>query len=758
MTIVFVTMAVLAVVLLHTPNNATPNTLSMEDILSGTLSPTKYHPVWLPDGDFLYLDEGIIKHYNSFFSTSTDFINCSTLVVNGTYLYGKDVSDFYPSADETYVLFPVNIQKQFRSSFYAQWILYNSRANTSRYILNGAMAANPTWNPHPDAADSLAIVVDNNIMIIENLDVVETHVNVTVDGSPLVYNGIMDWLYEEEVFESSPAIYWSPDGSQLAYLKLNDTLVGEVPYPWFVMPEVSPYPSFKTVRYPKAGTTNPRASAHVYTLATGATSTMQLLPDTEYITCLSWIPTPGRIGQIAVRVLPRLQQVETLLINNATSGLTLNRFVTQNMTGGWVETRPYSYIWIDDRRIIDIRQSGDYYHVAMMNIEEDAVYFLTSGNWTVTEIVGYEPIQSLVYYISTQKSSTERHLYTVPLHGAPTLLTTNSTKTHRVYWGPGSIYLLEGSSSTIPHRQWVVSKSDFSFAHQMVANDWLTELLQSYNMPTKTFTSVPGAYGENLNTYLIHPHGAITGILYPVIFTYYNGPTSNRVLNQWELGFNEWISTRSKMIVVCIDGAGTGGKSVSFNQQVYLRLGVKETHDQLAGITYLLSKRRDMDWNRIGTWGWSYGGFMAINLALNGHGMFNGAVSVAPVTDWRLYDTFYTERYMQTPATNAAGYNETSMLNLADQNAERYLAIQTQNRTNLMIVHGLADDNVHFQNAALMETKLIENDIIFSTLFYPNQAHAINRDGALLQLYHQLRVFFKQNVIDFLYYDLHPDS
>ena len=760
MAILFCAVAVVAVTFLRTPNNGAAHQLSIEAILKKNFTANTYTPVWLANGNFLYdyneFGTRWIIQYNATTLEKEYFLNTSTLIVNGE-PYGDAFADFYPSADLSHILFAVQTRKLFRSSFYAKWIVYDRKTQKSEYLLDGAFAANPSWNPNPAMADTLAIVVAHNVVIISQLSSALPQVtNVTSDGSPLVLNGIMDWLYEEEVFESSPALYWSPDGAQLAYLKLNDTLVGEVPYPWFQPVSESVWPSFKTVRYPKSGTTNPTASAHVYTVPSGATSTMQLLPNTEYITSIGWIVT--RPGEISVRVLPRVQQVETLLLLNASSGNIVDSVVTQNMSNGWVESRPYSYIWIDRFRFVDIRANGDYYHIALMSIADGPgqVVFLTSGPFAVMSIVGYEPTTSEVYFISTEDGATMRHLYRVNLHGKRHKLTT-LTNTNSVYWGPGPIYVLEGSSSNIPPQQWV-SKKDTGNAHQhlIVENSWLTTKLSTYNVPKKKFTQVPGAHGDMLNVLLIHPHDALTGVLYPVLFTYYQGPTSARVLDQWSLGFNEWISTRSKMIVVVIDGAGTGGRSISFNQQTFKRLGVRETDDQLAAMNWLLTKRLDMDWNRVACWGWSYGGFMTLSLALRSSNIFNAAISVAPVTDWRLYDTFYTERYMLTPQENEAGYNETSILKLVDLYSNR-ISIGEQNKTHLYLIHGLADDNVHFQNSAEFVNRMIVKDAPLSMAYYPNQAHSISNNGSLLHLYHGIKFFLKANVIDFLFYDLHPD-
>ena len=741
----------------------------MDGILKKNFSANTYAPVWLANGNFMYdaseFGTRFLFEYNATSFQKQYFLNTSTLVVDDK-PYGDQFTDFYPSADLSHILFSVQVRKQFRSSFFAKWILYNVKARTSQYLLNGAYACNPAWNPSPDVADTLALVLNNNIVILSNLSIATVSPtstsdnimmkNVTSDGSPLVLNGIMDWLYEEEVFESSPALYWSPDGSQLAFLKINDTEVGEVPYPWFEPVSESVWPSFKTVRYPKSGTTNPKVSAHVYTLSSGATSTLQVHADTEYITSIGWIPT--RPGEISLRVLPRVQQVETLLLHNATSGAILDSVVTQNMSNGWVESRPYSYIWVDRFRFVDIRANNDYYHIALMSITEGPgqVVFLTSGSFAVMEIVGYEPDTSQVYYISTEDGVINRHVYRVNLHGDRQKLTT-LTNTNSVYWGPGSIYIVEGSSTKVPPRQWVANKR-FGNAHQhlLVENSWLTEKLDTYNVPRKLFTTAPGAHGDLLNVLLIHPHDALNGVLYPVLFTYYQGPTSTRVLDQWSLGFNEWIATRAKMIVVVIDGAGTGGRSVSFNQQTFKRLGIKETEDQLAAMEWLLKKHLDMDWNRVACWGWSYGGFMTLSLALKSDNLFNAAISVAPVTDWRLYDTFYTERYMLTPQANEAGYNETSILRLVDHNHNRF-SIGEQNKTHIYLAHGLADDNVHFQNSAEFVNRMVVNDAPLSMAYYPNQAHSISNNGSLLHLYHGIRYFLKQNVIDFLFYDLHPD-
>lgn len=757
---------VVAVTFLRTPVYGSADQLDIKKILQGEFYPNSIEPMWLPNGDFLYTDyevaHNLIKRFDVITNNSTVFLNTSTLTVDGK-AYGNLFSDFYPSSDQSLILFAMDRAKQFRSSFYAKWILYDVSTGTSRYILSGQKAANPTWNPSAQHSDSLAIVVDNNIVLLSNLTTQEVQVNITTDGINLiVFNGMMDWLYEEEVFESSPALYWSPTGERLAFLKLNDTLVGQVPYPWFPPVSETPYPSFKTVRYPKSGTTNPTASVHIYTTASGVTTDLKLLDNAEYVTNIAWIPT--RTEQLSVRTLPRVQQVETIVNYNGVTGAQVDSVVSQNMTAyGWVESRPYSYIWVDANRFVDIRVNNDWYHVAVTNMADPTAepVFLTSGNFSVMKIVGYDASRSHVYYISTEFSEISRLVSRVDLRGERHFVTAPKANPARVYdvqWGPGSIFLLEGSSSTTPPSQWIVSKHGNSpFANLFTDNTWLQKKLETYNLPTKTFTTAPGAFGDNLNVQLIHPHEALKGVLYPVLLTYYNGPTSNRVTDSWAIAFNEWISTRSKMIVVVIDAAGTGAKSVSFNQQTFKRLGIRETEDQVDALRHLLKTRLDMDWNRVGCWGWSYGGFMTLSLGLRSHNLFHAAVSVAPVTDWRLYDTFYTERYMLTPQLNEAGYNETSILNLVKRNSSRF-DIGYQNKTHLYLVHGLADDNVHFQNSAEFVSEMIRQDAPLDMAYYPNQAHSISEDGSLLHLYHGIRHFLKQNVIDFLYYDLHPDS
>lgn len=766
LTILFMAGTVVAVSFLRTPVYGSVDQLDIKKLIAGEFAPKSVQPMWLPSGDFLYTqteDYGrLIMRYDIKTNNATLFLNTTSLTVDNL-VYGSLFSDFYPSSDQSLVLFAINRAKQFRSSFYAQWILYDVHTGQSRYLLNGHTAANPTWNPSAQFADSLAIVVDNNVVLLSNLTTQEAQTNITTDGiNLLVFNGMMDWLYEEEVFESSPALYWSPTGARLAFLKLNDTLVGEVPYPWFAPLSQTVYPTFKTVRYPKSGTTNPTASVHIYTVESGATSELQLLDDAEYVTNIAWIPT--RTEQLSVRTLPRVQQVETIVNYNGVTGAKVDQIVSQNMTAyGWAESRPYSYIWVDQNRIVDIRVNNDWYHVALMNFADPNAkpVFLTSGNFSVMQIVGYDASKSHVYFISTEYSEISRLLYRVDLRGDRKYVTmpkANPARVFNVHWGPGTAYVLDGSSSASPPAQWVVSKHGNSpFADKLTDNAWILEKLSTYNTPTKTYTTAPGAFGDDLNVALIHPHEALKGVLYPVLFTYYNGPTSNRVTDAWSLAFNEWISTRSKMIVVTIDAAGTAGKSVSFNQQTFKRLGIRETEDQVAAIQHLLKKRLDMDWNRVACWGWSYGGFMTLSLAARSHNIFHGAVSVAPVTDWRLYDTFYTERYMLTPQMNEAGYNETSILNLVTKNSSRF-DIGYQNKTHLYLVHGLADDNVHFQNSAEFVSAMIKQDAPLDMAYYPNQDHSISKDGSLLHLYHGIRHFLKQNVIDFLYYDLHPDS
>lgn len=741
---------IVAILLLNSNGNDQIESLKISEILNGTFNAEVINPLWSDDGkSFIYeMTENshrlIIKYDVEKFEQKVVLNATSDLKINGE-SYASSFKKFVISADQTLFLFAVNVTKQWRSSFFANWIVYNSK-NKESYSLIKYKISNPQWVPlSSPELDTLSFIMTGNIWMAKKVASSKTLQlkQITSDGNDLVLNGIMDWLYEEEVFESSSSFYWSPSGLEIAYIKINDTNVGTSTYPWYNSDiKQDPYSSTKHVKYPKAGTTNPSVSVFVYNTLLELTVKMDLTQDFEYVTTVSWIKQ--RPGQLAIRVLPRLQQIETILINDISTGSILLTHISQNMSMyGWVESRPYSFIFINSTHFIDIRENQGYYHIAIQNLgSKSQPKFITSGKFDVLYICGFDLKSQTIFYLSSEKSATQNQFYSVSIDGIVNHLTKNLAQaTFSCNFGSDSSYLLTGSSLSQPPTQWLIKKSDFNSLKVIQDNTQLESLLEGYNIPKKEFISIP--VGESsMNAIMIYPFDFSSDNIYPILFTLYGGPTSIKAADKWTLGFEEWISSDLQMLVCLIDVTGTAGRGVIFNQKVYKQLGTLETIDQIESIQWVLNSNNYIDSNRVALWGWSYGGYMTLNIMMNSPYLLKAAVSVAPVTDWLLYDTFYTERYMTTPKNNPSGYNSTSILNMVNKIGKNAL-----DQTGLLIVHGMADDNVHFQNSALLVSQMVELDFPFSSYYYPNQDHSINTHGSKLQLYHSIEDFLYENVV-----------
>ena len=526
---------------------------------------------------------------------------------------------------------------------------------------------------------------------------------VTSDGEwNKVINGTSDWVYEEEYgFTKGYAI--SPDGAKIAYLRFDESRV-----PTFEMMRYDDnlYNKAYTFKYPKAGDVNSVVTLHLYDVASGKSEQIATGDNTDqYIFNVAWTPA----GELSFYRVNRLQNHFEVLLRDK-SGVV--RTIYEEKSLAYVERPSASTIrFVDGERfIVSEETTAGYNHLYLHSTKKGRLNAITSGRWQVTSVVGID--KNRLYYLSTERSPLSRDLYSICLNGKGKRLHTAEEGFHSVQPSVGMrYYLLTSTSATMPNVVTVHRKSGEVVDTLVDSRAKVAERGVWAKREFKTFVT---ERGDTLNYYIQLPFGFDKTKRYPVLLTQYSGPGSQSVRNRWSLDWEDALPHEG-YIVACCDGRGTGFRGEAFKKCTYADLGRREVEDQLSFARFL-ARQEFVDAERIGIYGWSFGGFMALNCALHGEGLFRMAIAVAPVTSWRYYDTIYTEIYNGLPQDNPKGYDDNSPLSHAKKLAER---------TKLLIIHGTADDNVHFQNTMEMCRRLNAAGKHYDMMVYPDQNHSM---------------------------------
>ena len=526
---------------------------------------------------------------------------------------------------------------------------------------------------------------------------------VTSDGEwNKVINGTSDWVYEEEYgFTKGYAI--SPDGAKIAYLRFDESRV-----PTFEMMRYDDnlYNKAYTFKYPKAGDVNSVVTLHLYDVASGKSEQIATGDNTDqYIFNVAWTPA----GELSFYRVNRLQNHFEVLLRDK-SGVV--RTIYEEKSPTYVERPSASTIrFVDGERfIVSEETTAGYNHLYLHSTKKGRLNAITSGRWQVTSVVGID--KNRIYYLSTERSPLSRDLYSIGLNGKGKRLHTAEEGFHSVQPSVGMrYYLLTSTSATMPNVVTVYRKSGEVVDTLVDSRAKVAERGVWAKREFKTFVT---ERGDTLNYYIQLPFGFDKTKRYPVLLTQYSGPGSQSVRNRWSLDWEDALPHEG-YIVACCDGRGTGFRGEAFKKCTYADLGRREVEDQISFARFL-ARQEFVDAERIGIYGWSFGGFMALNCALHGEGLFRMAIAVAPVTSWRYYDTIYTEIYNGLPQDNPKGYDDNSPLSHAKKLAER---------TKLLIIHGTADDNVHFQNTMEMCRRLNAAGKHYDMMVYPDQNHSM---------------------------------
>lgn len=564
----------------------------------------------------------------------------------------------------------------------------------------------------------VSFVRENNIFVVEIKS--KTEKQLTFDGSETLLNGKKDWVYQEELGERGNFLgyWWSPDSRHIAYYQMDD---GPVPqYPLVDYREL--HPSVDFMRYPKAGDPNPVVKIGVVNVQTGDRQWLDLSENPDvYYPRVYWLPN-GK--QLAVMRMDRHQQKLDFLFVNITTGE--YRTVISEQDSFWINIEDFVYFFKKKEWFLWGSEKSGFRHLYLYDYRGNQLRQLTSGNWAVTSFEGVDEKRGLVYFVGAKKDLLERHLYRVNIKGRKFRRLTEEEGVHQPRLAPGGKYFLDYYSDPKTPLRLSLHRADGKLLRTLAGKSF--PRLAEYQLPEPEYFTIPGDSGRTFYALMIKPPDFDPGRKYPVLIYVYGGPHSQLVIKRYP---NLWLQLMAQKgyIVFSLDNRGTANRGRKWETAIYRQLGRIELKDQLRGVEYLKTLPY-VDKDRIGIWGWSYGGYMVL-YALTHSDVFKAGAAVAPVTDWRFYDSIYTERYMGLPAENKAGYRASAPLEAADSL-----------KGALFIAHGLNDDNVHFQNTVQFIDRLIRAGKNFRMMSYPGQGHSILSTADRVHLYRALTRFF----------------
>ncbi|KAK1876587.1 Inactive dipeptidyl peptidase 10 [Dissostichus eleginoides] len=734
-----ITMSVVVLTPAELPGN-NKSRLTAADLYKPEFSVHNPEATWISDSEVVYRNrDGHVIKFN-FASNETDFI-----LANSTFTAFKAVK-YSLSADLMYALFAYDVKQTYRYSYTASYIVYNIYTREVWELnppeVHNAVLQHAAWGKQ---GRQLIFIFENNIYY--QSDVRSTSLRITSSGQEgVVYNGLADWLYEEEILHSHLAHWWSPDGERLAFLSINDTLVPNMVLPQFTG---STYPKGIQYPYPMAGQKNPEVKLLVVNLY-GATHTQELQPPDQlklsdfYVTMVKWISNT----HLAVRWVNRSQNASLLTVCDATIGVCVQRH--EDSSGTWLSFQGQEPLFSKDRSrfflSLPVKQGGqgDFNHITMftkkLRSDKDEVRHLTSGDWEVTKIVAYDENNQIIYFLSTQPSAQQRHLYSVSTLGLfPRRCLTCGLKDECSFFeaevspdaqhailhckGPGvpavlllsfidvnSYFILENN---LPLRSALETKKTIRNETHTITND-------NFALPLK----------------LIYPPDFSESFLYGLLLIVDRSPGGQGVTDEFRLDWYLGLVGSEQVIVARLDGRGSGFRGQRVLQQVHQRLGTVDQDDQIAALQYLV-KLPFIDPTRVGVFGEDYGGYLALMMLKSTENLIKCAAVQAPITDWSLYASTVSERYLGSPWTEENKYQASNVLT----------NMKSLQGATLFLAHGTADANVHFQHSAELIKHLIKIGANYTMQIYPDEGHFLSRRSQI-QLTHALIGYFRGCLLD----------
>lgn len=625
----------------------------------------------------------------------------------------RAVEGYIISPDEKNILIETNRTRIYRRSATSTYYIYNVKNKTLAPLSTNGPQECPKFSPD---GNQIAFVRDNNIFLVKLL-FNNAESQITKDGERnKVINGKPDWVYEEE-FSFHCAFDFSADSEILAWIRFDESNVKTFSFPWYrgsnpSMDEYALYPGSYEYKYPKAGEENAKVSVLTYDIKSRVTRTMQVPLDADgYIPRIQFT---GEKDKLMVLTLNRHQDRLDFYAVNARS--TTAQLILREENKRYVDEAAYADTDFSRDQFVLLSERDGYQHMYLYTIGGQLVRQLTSGEYEVTDYYGADATGKNFYYASNEGSPLEKYIYKVDASGKKTKLSTEKGYNEAVFSNGCQYYLNTYSNLTTPP-VYTLCNAAGKTLQTVEDNGQLKEMLAALPLGTPEIISVNTADGIQLNGWMVKPKNFDASKKYPVLMYQYGGPGYQMVFNSFDNGFMGGLIWEQRLaqkgyIVVCVDGRGTGGRGDEFKKCTYMKLGDLESRDQVETALWL-SKLPYVDKSRIAIWGWSFGGFNTLMSMCEGREVFNCGVAVAPVTDWRFYDTVYTERFMRTPQENPKGYDCSPL--------HRYEKI----KGDLLLVHGMADDNVHFQNSAELAEAFVQSGYQFDMQIYTNRNHSI---------------------------------
>lgn len=664
----------------------------------------------MADGEhYTTLSDGVIARFRYKDGAVADTIfdaakHSANLKVNGYTL----------SEDESKIMIPTEREAIYRHSSRAKNLVFDRLTGKLTELSPNGKQQEATISPDGRIA---AFVRDNNLFIVDLATGQERAV--TNDGRfGEILNGIPDWVYEEE-YSFSRAYEWAPDSRSIAYYRFDESRVKSYDMGTF---NGKLYPENYSFKYPKAGEDNSLVTIHVYEIDKQRDRTVEIGSQTDiYIPRIEWIDSKSE-PQLVVHHLNRLQNDYQILLTEPIDDgnkKIATRTIYHEQNPRYVErinNQTATFLPNHQGFIIKSERDG-WMHLYHYDMQGREIRQITHGKWEVTDLTALNNHKGKIYYQSTERSALGRDMYVIGMDGRGKKLLSTERGTNRAVFSRnsrniGPQYYINYHSSAETPTVVTLHNSDGKLIRTLEDNAALRSTIAQYNMPKKEFFTFTNPEGVAINGYMLRPADFDSTRRYPVFMTQYSGPGSQRVQDAWGLSW-ETALLREGVIVVCVDPRGTGFRGEEFRKCTYGRLGDLETADQIAAARYMGTKSW-VDPERIAIYGWSYGGFMALNCILQGADVFALAVSVAPVTSWRYYDTIYSELYCGLPQVTPYAYDGNTPLS----NAERL-------KGKLLIAHGTGDDNVHIQNTYEMISKLSKAGKPFDMMIYPDQNHSM---------------------------------
>ena len=610
----------------------------------------------------------------------------------------------------------------YRRSFKAEVFDYDVRRNMVKPLTeSGDKVMIPTFSPD---GRMCAFVRDNNIWI-KKFDF-DTEIQVTKDGAPnQIINGATDWVYEEE-FSVTNLMAWSADSEYLAYVRFDESEVPE--YSMQIYGE-GLFPEYYNFKYPKAGDRNSTITLHSYCVETRDIKPLNIPMDRDgYIPRIVFTSDPE---QLAVMTLNRHHSIFSMFYVNPKSGV--SRQILKEENKRYVDSDWLNALQFTKAGFLYVSEKDGYAHIYQYTTTGVQQRQVTQGNWDVTNLIGCDEATNTVYYESAEESPLRRSVYKVDAKGVKTRLSTQNGTNSATFSANYAYYVSRFTDVNTPVAITVNETKTGKALRVLQDNAELKAKLTGYAFKPKEFITLQTASGFELNAWIIKPADFDESKKYPVMIFQYSGPNSQSVTDRFEIGWEQYLATNG-IICVGVDPRGTGARGEEFRKCTYLKMGELESKD-LVEAAQALTRLPYIDGKRLGIWGWSFGGYSTLMAMSVGNGTFKTGIAVAPVTDWRYYDTVYTERFMRTPRENETGYNATSPIRLA-----RNL------QGKLLLIHGTADDNVHFKQSMDYAEALVQAGKQFDMHIYKDRDHSIAGGNTRLHLYTKMSLFLMENL------------